>query len=176
MLSAMQNDDVQLEANIRWADAFVLIYSVSDRKSYDYAERHLALVQRLRAVAEPPPAAILSSSSSISGRRRDLQPTTKDDVAVTSFPVAIAIAANKIDCPPDARHVTVDDGLRLATGCRNQLQQSVVVRELSVAESPLGVAAVVEDVVQQVGTIHWEQLWNYTVYNYKHCCLSMFNI
>jgi len=57
---------------------------------------------------------------------------------------ALVLVANKTDCPVHARRVTSDDGRRLAV----RLDRPVY--ELSVAESPEGVARVVDDVIKQV--------------------------
>jgi len=38
----MQVDDVQLETNIKWADAFILLYAVTDRQSFLRLNTYLA--------------------------------------------------------------------------------------------------------------------------------------
>ena len=107
----MQPDDIQLETNIKWADAFILLYSVTDRQSFVRLETYLAMIGHLRHHDDGP---------------------------------ALALVANKADCPAHARCVTSDEGRRFAV----RLDRPVY--ELSVAESPEGVARVVDDVIRQV--------------------------
>lgn len=42
------DDDAQLESQVRWADGFLLVYSVTDRASFDRLDRLFRLFQRVR--------------------------------------------------------------------------------------------------------------------------------
>ena len=163
-MSPFQVDDAQLETNIRWADGFILIYSVSDRKSFEFVERHLALVLRLRTASPPSSSSSSHLLSSAAGdrRRRGDPPNDQQAAASQSQPTLppIVIAANKTDCPPDARHVTVDEGQQLADMAADGRTPSgsISVRELSVAENPLDVAELVDDVGKQVTVVRQQLL------------------
>jgi len=99
-----------LEANIKLADAFIILYSVTDRQSFVRLDAYLASIGHLRRHDDRPP---------------------------------LVIVANKADCPAHARGVTSDEGRKLAV----RLDRPVY--ELSVAESPEGVARAVDDVIRQ---------------------------
>ena len=99
-----------MEANVKSSDAFIILYSVTDRQSFLRLDAYLTSIGHLRRYDDGPP---------------------------------LVLVANKADCPAHARGVTSDEGRRLAA----RLDRPVY--ELSVAESPEGVASVVDDVIRQ---------------------------
>ena len=55
----MQPDDDQMETNIKWADAFILLYSVTDRQSFQRLDAYLATIAHLRCHDNGVPALAL---------------------------------------------------------------------------------------------------------------------
>jgi len=106
----LQPDEVQMEANIKSSDAFIILYSVTDRQSFLRLDAYLATIAHLRRHDDAPP---------------------------------LVLVANKADCPAHARAVTSSEGRSLAARTDRPLF------ELSVAESPEGVARAVDDVIRQ---------------------------
>lgn len=95
-----------LEANIRWAEAFILMYSVTDKCSFDECYRLKFLINYNK-------------------RRRRLGSTSKDGIG----DVPVVLVGNKIDQVED-RMVSLEEGQRRSKeiGC-------VCFHEISVRES-----------------------------------------
>lgn len=95
-----------LETNIRWAEAFILMYSVTDKCSFDECYRLKFLINYNK-------------------RRRRLGSATKDPLAE----VPVVLVGNKIDQVQD-RMVTLEEGQKRSKeiGC-------VCFHEISVRES-----------------------------------------
>lgn len=104
-------DEAQLESHVKWADGFLLIYSVTDRNSFSLLHDFQSILIRQRTPDEATP---------------------------------IVLVANKIDCPPFARKVAVEDGQALAQRYDRPLY------EISVADSPEGVIEAMESLVGQI--------------------------
>jgi len=59
----MQPDDVQLETNIKWADAFILLYSVTDRQSFLRLDAFLASIGHLRHHDDGPALVLVANKA-----------------------------------------------------------------------------------------------------------------
>lgn len=101
-----EGESIALEANIRWAEAFILMYSVTDKCSFDECYRLKFLINYNK-------------------KRKRLGSSSKDSLA--DFPVVLV--GNKIDQIAD-RMVTSEEGQRRSKeiGC-------VCFHEISVRES-----------------------------------------
>ncbi|XP_049820884.1 ras-related and estrogen-regulated growth inhibitor-like isoform X2 [Aethina tumida] len=112
-----ENEYLGLEANIRWAEAFILMYSVTDKCSFDECYRLKFLINYNK-------------------RRRKLGGSSKDNVC----DVPVVLVGNKIDQVED-RMVSLEEGQRRSKeiGC-------VCFHEISVRESIEQVLAVFRDV------------------------------
>ncbi|XP_044258927.1 ras-like protein 3 [Tribolium madens] len=112
-----ESECLALEANIRWAEAFILMYSVTDKCSFDECYRLKFLINYNK-------------------RRRRLGGTSKDPI----LDVPVVLVGNKIDQMED-RMVTLEEGQRRSKeiGC-------VCFHEISVQESIDQVWSVFRDV------------------------------
>ncbi|KAJ3666464.1 hypothetical protein Zmor_001905 [Zophobas morio] len=112
-----ESECLALEANIRWAEAFILMYSVTDKCSFDECYRLKFLINYNK-------------------RRRRLGSTSKDGIG----DVPVVLVGNKIDQVED-RMVTLEEGQRRSKeiGC-------VCFHEISVRESIEQVWSVFRDV------------------------------
>ncbi|CAK1578396.1 unnamed protein product [Parnassius mnemosyne] len=101
-----ENEYANLESNIRWAEAFILMYSVTDKCSFDECHRLKFLINYNK-------------------RRRRLSSTTKDSILETP----VVLVGNKNDQIGD-RMVSTEEGQRRSKeiGC-------VCFHEISVRES-----------------------------------------
>ncbi|XP_055596355.1 ras-related and estrogen-regulated growth inhibitor [Uranotaenia lowii] len=111
-----ETDCVTLEANIRWADAFILMYSVTDKCSFDECNRLKFLIN-------------------FNKRRRRLGSYSKD----TLLDVPVILVGNKIDQMHD-RMVLQDEGQR-----RSREIACACFHEISVRESIDQVVGVFRD-------------------------------
>ncbi|GJQ73904.1 hypothetical protein Trydic_g18838 [Trypoxylus dichotomus] len=112
-----ESESLALEANIRWAEAFILMYSVTDKCSFDECYRLKFLINYNK-------------------RRRRLGSSSKDSAS----DVPVVLVGNKID-QMDDRMVTSEEGQRRSKeiGC-------VCFHEISVRESIDQVWSVFRDV------------------------------
>ncbi|XP_065357152.1 uncharacterized protein LOC135951427 [Calliphora vicina] len=110
-------DCVNLESNIRWADAFILMYSVTDKCSFDECNRLKFLINYNK-------------------RRKKLGSNSKDCMAE----VPVILVGNKTDQIGD-RMVTVEEGQR-----RFKELSCACFHEISVRESVEQVQSVFRDV------------------------------
>ncbi|XP_017774161.1 PREDICTED: ras-related and estrogen-regulated growth inhibitor [Nicrophorus vespilloides] len=113
-----ENESVTFEANIRWAEAFILMYSVTDKCSFDECYRLKFLINYNK-------------------RRRRLGSSTSKDGCLD---VPVVLVGNKVD-QADDRMVTLEEGQRRSKeiGC-------VCFHEISVRESIDQVWSVFRDV------------------------------
>ncbi|XP_062142248.1 ras-related and estrogen-regulated growth inhibitor isoform X2 [Drosophila sulfurigaster albostrigata] len=81
-------DGVSLESNIRWADAFILVYSITDKCSFDECSRLKFLINYNK-------------------RRRKLGSTSKD----YALDIPVILVGNKTDQTGD-RMVSLEEGQR----------------------------------------------------------------
>ncbi|XP_013097860.1 ras-related and estrogen-regulated growth inhibitor isoform X2 [Stomoxys calcitrans] len=112
-----ETDCANLESNIRWADAFILMYSVTDKCSFDECNRLKFLINYNK-------------------RRRKLGSNNKDCMA----DVPVILVGNKTD-QIDDRMVSVEEGRR-----RFKELSCACFHEISVRESVDQVQAVFRDV------------------------------
>ncbi|XP_026326533.1 ras-related and estrogen-regulated growth inhibitor [Hyposmocoma kahamanoa] len=112
-----ESEYANLESNIRWAEAFILMYSVTDKCSFDECHRLKFLINYNK-------------------RRRRLASSSKDNVLETP----VVLVGNKIDQAGD-RMVSTEEGQRRSKeiGC-------VCFHEISVRESIEQVWSVFHDV------------------------------
>ncbi|CAH0553101.1 unnamed protein product [Brassicogethes aeneus] len=112
-----ESEYLGLEANIRWAEAFILMYSVTDKCSFDECYRLKFLINYNK-------------------RRRKLGSSSKDGI----YDVPVVLVGNKIDQIED-RMVSLEEGQRRSKeiGC-------VCFHEISVRESIDQVWSVFRDV------------------------------
>lgn len=110
-------DGVSLEANIRWADAFILVYSITDKCSFDECSRLKFLINYNK-------------------RRRKLGSASKD----YTLDIPVILVGNKTDQTGD-RMVTLDEGQR-----RFREISCACFHEISVRESVDQVQNVFRDV------------------------------
>lgn len=115
-----ETDSVRLEANIRWADVFVLMYSVTDKCSFDDCNRLKFLINYNKR------------------KRRIPSPTSKDGC----WEVPVVLVGNKKDQSGD-RMVDTQEGFKRSRdiGCQ-------AFHEVSVRESIDEVSWVFEDTVR----------------------------
>ncbi|XP_037960101.1 ras-related and estrogen-regulated growth inhibitor [Teleopsis dalmanni] len=111
-------DCIALESNIRWADAFILIYSVTDKCSFDECNRLKFLINYNK-------------------RRRKLGSNSKD----TLSDVPVILVGNKNDQNGADRMVTLEEGQR-----RFRELTCACFHEISVRESVDQVQSVFRDV------------------------------
>ncbi|XP_036328238.1 ras-related and estrogen-regulated growth inhibitor [Rhagoletis pomonella] len=112
-----KEDCVSLDSNIRWADAFILMYSVTDKCSFDECNRLKFLINYNK-------------------RRRKLGSNSKDSLS----DVPVILVGNKTDQTGD-RMVNIDEGQR-----RFRELSCACFHEISVRESVDQVQAVFRDV------------------------------
>ncbi|CAD6999546.1 ras-related and estrogen-regulated growth inhibitor isoform X2 [Ceratitis capitata] len=112
-----KEDCVSLDANIRWADAFILMYSVTDKCSFDECNRLKFLIHYYK-------------------RRRKLGSNNKDSLS----DVPVIFVGNKTDQAGD-RMVSLEEGQR-----RSRDLECASFHEISVRESIDQVQAVFRDV------------------------------
>ncbi|XP_069963690.1 ras-related and estrogen-regulated growth inhibitor isoform X2 [Bactrocera oleae] len=112
-----KEDCVSLDSNIRWADAFILMYSVTDKCSFDECNRLKFLINYNK-------------------RRRKLGSNSKDSLS----DVPVILVGNKTDQTGD-RMVSIEEGQR-----RFRDLTCVCFHEISVRESVDQVQAVFRDV------------------------------
>ncbi|BFF94632.1 ras-related and estrogen-regulated growth inhibitor [Drosophila madeirensis] len=110
-------DGVTLESNIRWADAFILMYSITDKCSFDECSRLKFLINYNK-------------------RRRKLGSASKD----YTLDIPVILVGNKTDQPGD-RMVSLDEGQR-----RFRELSCACFHEISVRESVDQVLNVFRDV------------------------------
>ncbi|XP_045124401.1 ras-related and estrogen-regulated growth inhibitor-like isoform X1 [Portunus trituberculatus] len=115
-----ETDSVRLEANIRWADVFILMYSVTDKCSFDDCNRLKFLINYNKR------------------KRRITSPTSKD----AAWEVPVVLVGNKKDQAGD-RMVSSEEGFKRSRdiGCQT-------FHEISVRESIDEVSRVFEDAVR----------------------------
>ncbi|XP_069995219.1 ras-related and estrogen-regulated growth inhibitor isoform X1 [Penaeus vannamei] len=115
-----ETDSVRLEANIRWADVFILMYSVTDKCSFDDCNRLKFLINYNKR------------------KRRIASPTSKE----SAWEVPVVLVGNKKDQGGD-RMVSSEDGLKRSRdiGCH-------AFHEISVRESIEEVSRVFSDAVR----------------------------
>lgn len=112
-----ESECVGMDANIRWADAFILMYSVTDKCSFDECNRLKFLINYVK-------------------RRRKLGSNSKDGVS----DIPVILVGNKTDQSRD-RMVTCEDGQR-----RGREMSCACFHELSVREDVEAVHGVFRDV------------------------------
>ncbi|XP_017019611.1 ras-related and estrogen-regulated growth inhibitor-like protein [Drosophila kikkawai] len=110
-------DGVSLESNIRWADAFILMYSITDKCSFDECSRLKFLINYNK-------------------RRRKLGSASKD----YTLDIPVILVGNKTDQPGD-RMVSLEEGQR-----RFRELSCACFHEISVRESVEQVQNVFRDV------------------------------
>ncbi|XP_039501792.2 ras-like protein rasS [Drosophila santomea] len=110
-------DGVSLESNIRWADAFILMYSITDKCSFDECSRLKFLINYNK-------------------RRRKLGSSTKE----YTLDIPVILVGNKTDQPGD-RMVSLEEGQR-----RFRELSCACFHEISVRESVDQVQNVFRDV------------------------------
>ncbi|KAH8271025.1 hypothetical protein KR018_000580 [Drosophila ironensis] len=110
-------DGVSLESNIRWADAFILMYSITDKCSFDECSRLKFLINYNK-------------------RRRKLGSASKD----YTLDIPVILVGNKTDQPGD-RMVSLEEGQR-----RFRELSCACFHEISVRESVDQVQNVFRDV------------------------------
>ncbi|EDW77893.1 ras-related and estrogen-regulated growth inhibitor-like protein [Drosophila tropicalis] len=110
-------DGVSLESNIRWADAFILVYSITDKCSFDECSRLKFLINYNK-------------------RRRKLGSASKD----YTLDIPVILVGNKTDQPGD-RMVLLEEGQR-----RFRELSCACFHEISVRESVEQVQNVFRDV------------------------------
>ncbi|XP_066989795.1 ras-related and estrogen-regulated growth inhibitor isoform X2 [Macrobrachium rosenbergii] len=115
-----ETDSVRLEANIRWADVFILMYSVTDKCSFDDCNRLKFLINYNKR------------------KKRITSPTSKEGL----WEVPVVLVANKKDQGGD-RMVSTEEGLK-----RSQDIGCLAFHEISVRESIDEVWKVFGDVVR----------------------------
>ncbi|XP_071551781.1 ras-related and estrogen-regulated growth inhibitor-like isoform X1 [Panulirus ornatus] len=115
-----ETDSVRLESNIRWADVFVLMYSVTDKCSFDDCNRLKFLINYNKR------------------KRRITSPTSKDG----SWEVPVVLVANKKDQVGD-RMVATEEGFK-----RSRDICCHAFHEISVRESIDEVSRVFQDAVR----------------------------
>ncbi|KAG7168345.1 Ras-related and estrogen-regulated growth inhibitor-like 1 [Homarus americanus] len=111
MMLSQETDSVRLEGNIRWADVFVLMYSVTDKCSFDDCNRLKFLINYNKR------------------KRRIPSPTSKVGGKDGSWEVPVVLVGNKKDQGGD-RMVTTEEGFKRSRdiGCH-------AFHEISVRES-----------------------------------------
>ena len=66
-----QCDNERLISHVRWADAVILLYSITDRWSYEHASQlHRAITQSLKRSEEYPPIVIVATKADLEHDRR----------------------------------------------------------------------------------------------------------
>jgi hypothetical protein len=140
--SSNNADDAQLETNIRWADGFILLFSITDHQSFQRLDDYLARITQIHQPQQQQPGNNNNNNTTNNNNLHHQQPGAS---LPPSLPVVLV--ANKADCPTHARRVSPDDCRSLAASVARPIY------ELSVADGPEDVIRVVDDVVRQVAPL-----------------------
>lgn len=107
--SALQElDGVTLESNIRWADAFILVYSITDKCSFDECSRLKFLINYNKRRRKLGSASKVINSISASGMSSLMRLSVLQDYTLD---IPVILVGNKTDQPGD-RMVSLEEGQR----------------------------------------------------------------
>lgn len=106
--SQTDDDDAQLESQVRWADGFLLVYSVIDRSSFDRLDRLFRLIQRVRPSTDEAsvPVVVVANKTDCPPFARQVSP--EDGLALAShfdrplYEVSVAESADGVAQAMDA--------------------------------------------------------------------------
>lgn len=78
---SQNTDGARLEGHVRWADGFLLVYSVTDHSSFERLDQLLDLIRTLRPPDESTPLVVVANKTDCPGFARQVAPTEGHSLA-----------------------------------------------------------------------------------------------